>query len=222
MSSVIVAIQFKEIVPSVAVIREQTNMILSIYNQYVKAGGGLALADFIDHQHSPMFVREFELIRFQYHRIIQHYLDLFGAKRFLVLPYEMFAQQPKAYGETILTFCGLEPADQADNRAKQLDWSTSVNQSYPQPLIFWLYRINRLISHTTPINRHPLIPLKTRQFTRRLNRYFGARISTARHERAVKEAKELIRETVGDFYAESNAKTAELTTLDLRSYGYKL
>ncbi len=74
------------------VIREQISMILSTYNQYVKRGGPLSLKDYITCREDKLLLREFELVRFQYHRLIAYYHRLFGADNVLVLPYEAIAQ----------------------------------------------------------------------------------------------------------------------------------
>ena len=83
------------------IIREQKDMILSTYIQYVRAGGACALHDYLEPSKRnqaimPLFNYEY----FNYFNLVSYYQKLFSKENVLVLPFELFKSEPKLFGNT--------------------------------------------------------------------------------------------------------------------------
>jgi hypothetical protein len=73
------------------VIREQRDMILSTYFQYLKMGGIDSLRKYISRRNDARRPG-FELSNYYYLDLVSYYFKLFSKKNVLVLPYEMFKE----------------------------------------------------------------------------------------------------------------------------------
>jgi Sulfotransferase family len=196
------------------VIRQQISMILSSYKQYARKGGVMSLKRFIKPTRRLRSTQQFDLAHFEYHRLIAHYQNLFGFERVLVLPYELFRADANAFVERIYRFCQLEPKTVTQTGKR-------VNVSFSGPVLAVKLWFNRLFARG-PQNPGCIIPTgENRVVTAafgladRLIPGFLRRWSDGRMLR-------LIRKVSGDRYRWSNAETAELTGLDLESFGYDM
>lgn len=193
------------------VLREQFSALRSIYAQYVNEGGSLSLRRFLDL--SPEG-RHLDLARFEYDRLIEAYQARFGADRVLVLPYEQFTQDPAAYLESWCSWLGVAPD------AVDLDPSVPHNVSM-SPLGQRILRLANRLFRKSGFNPKPLLFEweKAGDVRHKLQRSLDPKLlrripwPSPRVPRSVEEA---IRARV----AASNARTAELTGLDLAAYGY--
>jgi hypothetical protein len=88
------------------IIREQVAMILSVYNQYVRGGGGCTLKDFIELGDRPGGYPAFRFEHFRYDRLISYYRRLFGNENVLALPFEMLRGCPEIFSNKIELFAG--------------------------------------------------------------------------------------------------------------------
>jgi hypothetical protein len=85
-------------------IRNQLDMLGSVYKQYVEEGGTHSVTRYL-HPHrylsssgfSPMKVPLFSFDHFEYHPLIQHYEALFGRENIFVFLYEDFSQNPEDF-----------------------------------------------------------------------------------------------------------------------------
>lgn len=78
------------------VIREQKDMILSTYFQYLKMGGIDSLSKYISRRYDAKRPG-FELSNYYYLDLVSYYFKLFSPKNVLVLPYEMFKEDLGLY-----------------------------------------------------------------------------------------------------------------------------
>jgi hypothetical protein len=160
----------------------------------------------------------FDLAYFEYHHLIRHYRALFGEQAVLVLAYEQFVQDPRAYLAAIAAFAGVPindellatlpydarshaavPAAQigAKRRGNHLAVRSELN---PAP-VFQSQLAKRLTSSITSLPVHRLLPQRL----------------AARSEESLRRTAARV---VGDRYRESNRETAELTGIDLGAYGW--
>ncbi|MGB1249596.1 MAG: sulfotransferase domain-containing protein [Candidatus Promineifilaceae bacterium] len=204
------------------VIREQTQMIRSTYAQYVKKGGTLSLQRYIAIGKKTRHLREFELLRFQYHRLISHYQRKFGADNVLVICYEQIVPNPRLYIQQILEFCGLPLSKEA---IQMLPFGSPLNTSMSQSSVQLLARLNHVISRRSAINPSPMVELSGLKYgrsvlgtMRTLDQLVPHRLKVASMYRTMKN----IEEQIGDLYVASNQETTKLIGIDLAKYGYQV
>ena len=205
------------------VIREQRTMLRSIYGQFIKGTGVWRLRDYL----TPPVVEKkhfkyalFRLDHFRYDRPIAYYQRLFGRENVTVLPFELFRENPKQFVRRILDDAAVPVTPNALNT---LPFAREVNPSLSAIGIEIKRIFNRVAGQRTPFNTTPLLPLgdpdkRLQKLAFRIDRTLPAAWRQAANRRMAAQ----IERTVGDFYAESNRRTAELTGLDLKNYGYQL
>lgn len=195
-----------------AVIREQTNMFLSIYKQYIRRGGAASLRQYLAAPKDGYWMPQFRFEFLEYHRLIARYQDLFGAANVLVLPYELLRDQPGAFLEQVGEFVGL-PAAQPQLRPMNVSLSTFTLSLKRQA--------NRYVILDGPVNPAPPLAFAgAKELLERVCQKVDARVPAALRDRHERRWCRLAAREVGTRYAESNAVTAGLTGLDLRAFGY--
>jgi hypothetical protein len=197
------------------VIREQRDMLLSIHKTELTFGTYTIERRWRDRtvieRRSPAPTLEY----FEYHLLIGYYQELFGADRVLVLPYELLVQDALAFVSQISKFAGLSaPTGVPNERA---------NPSLPALLLElnrWFNKLMRAIGLGATRFEGPLEERRAKRgqlkVLNRVSRYIPKGLSRPvdRRWRAAAER------VIGDRYVESNRITAELTGLDLASFGY--
>jgi hypothetical protein len=202
------------------VLREQSAMILSSYNQYIRREGAISLTSYVavrDRWRIPLFDPD----QFKYHRLIQLYFDLFGREKVLVLPYEVFVAEPVKFTEQILTHAGITDIE---TKIARMDFNKRVNTSL-SPLEVEIYRrANLLFGRRSPVNQHSLLP----SMSRHMRLFYKAvkavdRVLPQSYDRRIKRSwQHTVRKLTGNTYRESNRLTSELIELDLSKWGYDM
>jgi hypothetical protein len=197
------------------VIRRQPEMILSAYKQYVREGGAQPLDRYL---HPPRRGRarvpQFSLGFFEYDRLIRCYHELFGSAAVLVLPFESLGPDPVAFVARISSLAGVAaPASVPDGRRNV--GLSGVSVGAKRRFNFWFARdaVNPAAPFDWPRVAHG-VRVRIDRVDSKLPAGWRTR-SDRRLEAAVRA------ETEGR-YADSNRRTAELTGLDLASFGYEL
>ena len=193
-------------------VRTQPKIIGSIYCEYVKGGGFLPIERFVDGRldiRLPLFDHRF----FEYHRLIEKYIELFGDTRILVLPLEMLATQKKKYLGLIGNFLNL---DLNDNKI----CGASVNSSNSHTRTELLRLSNRFDGkkrRSTNVGAINVPPLRI--LLRAL-----AKIGTVQPIEKVlaRNFTEFLRQNTQGRYESSNKKLADLVEWDPQEYGYKV
>jgi hypothetical protein len=200
------------------VIREQRDMVLSTYRQYVKAGGAWRLAQFLD---PPVDTRVrvplYDPAHFAYHRLIRTYQRLYGEERVLVLPYEMFRSEPVPFVSRVARFAEVS-LDDAFLDSMPLDARPNVASSMAATGVKRI--VNRLVARSD-VNPAPLVDAP------RLESFVRRRVDLVDHlvpgfirERSGRRAQDRVAEAVRGLYDDSNWVTSDLCRLDLARYGY--
>jgi len=193
------------------VIREQRNLIRSMYNQHIKAGGVESLRHYFakpGHARKPSF----SLQMYEFDKLISFYRDLFGRDRVLALPMELLAQRPQEFVDRIAAFSGHPPVP--------LDPIRRRNTRRPHFMRILQRPLNMLFF------RNELSPgalFHIRHFNRRFSRLrpLFKRLSPRLLERLLDDREmDAVNKLVGDYYAASNRRTQEMIGLPLAEFGY--
>ena len=202
------------------VIREQRAMIVAVYKQYVKAGGTASVSQFLQPSRDRAArANLFDLSFFEYEHLLRYYRGLFGSERVLVMPFEAFVRDGRAFVERIGAFTGRPFPDAF---LSGLAYGTRDNKSISVLSIATLRQVNRFAPRTE-LNPGPALESRTAAWLSKrlkkpnvLERPFADRLAAGADARL----RRVVEAIVGDRYAESNRATAELTGLDLASYGW--
>ncbi|MCH2228395.1 MAG: sulfotransferase domain-containing protein [Candidatus Caenarcaniphilales bacterium] len=232
------------------IIREQKDMILSTYIQYVRAGGACALHDYLEPSKRnqaimPLFNYEY----FNYFNLVSYYQKLFSKENVLVLPFELFKSEPKLFAKKISDFSsvkGLEelPFSEKTNRRISTLSSIFLRQSNK---VFAKTRLNPFAIDLNSWKEILVNPYHKKQDVRefeqendkhvqkfeqveknehsRGNNYknillVDSIIPKKIHKFFDTRIKEIITKKVNDKYIASNKKLAEIINTDLSKYGY--
>ena len=193
------------------VIRQQTDMFLSIYKQYIRRGGAASLRQYLAAPRDGYWMPQFRFEYLEYHRLIARYQDLFGAVNVLVLPYELLRAQPKDFLAKVSEFVGLPPAEP---RFLPLNVSLSA-------LSLSLRRHANRYFVQDPVNPAPPFDFpRSHAILERSSRMVDAIAPVTLLERYERRWRHRAAREVGTRFAHSNARTAALTGLDLQMFGY--
>lgn len=199
-------------------LREQQSILLSAWQQYVKIGGIAGLTEYLQPPGGrvgryPRFSLDF----YRYDRLIRAYQQTFGADRVLVLPLERFIRQPREFVAAICSFTGAR-----DDGFPDLPYGERSNEALSPCAVEWLRRANR-ISGPNDLNPHPLVWSTGLHGLLRKSARQLQKLTPGAWDRSLKSHyQRRITTLVGEYYAESNQKTAAMTGLDLGALGYKL
>lgn len=213
------AVRMKSALPGAKIlvtVRNQPNIILSIYGEYLKYGYSSRLEDFLaEPQHGnlhPVFDRDF----YDYDRMLDLYGDLFGEENVLALPMEWMTRNSAAAMERIGKFLGvsLSPPDDVLARDRKNEaWTPSAREAL------------RLLNHSVPQDsrwRHRRSwlgrKLAPAAIAWRVNRWSAALGQKGTFEKDFA----YIQAELGDYYAASNRRFAERTGHDLAAFGYRM
>lgn len=193
------------------VIREQAQMLVSAYKQYVKRGGPGTLRQYATPASKERRVPLFDFRFFEYHRLVGFYRGLFGAEDVMVLPYELLRADPGAFLGRIGAFAGAEARASDPEPVKVSPSALSLSLAR---------RANRWVVRS---DLNPAPPFEREGADRalvRLSLRADEKLPAAWRERAERA---LLAEAEGlaeGLYAESNDATSELAGLDLGKFGY--
>jgi hypothetical protein len=155
---------------------------------------------------------QFRFEYLEYHRLIARYQDLFGAANVLVLPYELLRARPRDFIEKVSGFVGLPPAEP---RFLPLNVSLSA-------LSLSLRRHANRYLILDPVNPAPPLEFpRSHEILERSCRVVDAIVPEHLLERHERRWRHRAAREVGTRFAHSNARTAALTGLDLRTFGYE-
>jgi hypothetical protein len=215
----VLARRIKAVFPNARIfvcIREQKAMILSSYYQYLKYGGWGSLRRFLE---PPADARQpsLDLDIWDYERLVCLYQSLFGVDKVLVLPFEMFLEEPRHYVERICSFAGLRPP-------ANLPYKTKANVRRSAVAAYttrWLTCINR----STAANAHfPQLfgAVGGKAIDRSIKAAVSALAPAAWDKKLEGRFRAQIDRLVGDRYSVSNNRVCDITGLSLAKYGYSL
>lgn len=193
------------------VIREQKSMFVSIYKEYIMRGGAASFRQWTTPPEDGYWLPQFRFEFLAYHHLIGYYNRLFGDANVLVLPYELLQRQPRSFLQRLDEFAGTSAAQSNARpiRVSQSAAALSLKRHANRHLIL------------DPVNPAPLLSVRgSNKVLVRLCREMDARIPAALRDRHDRRWRRYAERKIGDRYAKSNARTAKVTGLDLRAFGY--
>ena len=191
------------------VIREQRKMLLSSWQQYVREGGACSLRRYLDpprDDNIPLFRYE----QFEYDALIDYYRQLFSPERVCVIPLEQLARKPEAFLRTLTEFAGVDAST-------EIDFST-VYLGLSGLSLAILRRLNYVVGRN---DVNPAAPVRGHRRIGNVLARFDGVVPRSISGLPTRLAASRVKKMVGDRYRRSNIGTAELTGLDLRSFGYQ-
>jgi hypothetical protein len=190
------------------VIREQKDAILSTYYQFIRAGGTDSLSRFL-RRHYDGNRPGFSPYSFRYVDLISYYRQLFTPERVLVLPYELFRDDSRAFLKRLGTFISVDLSRVSLKAAVVHNRKDSYSIASRCPFL-------NLFLKRSSVNGYSRLYLP---LSRTLLNATGAllRLDSSAHMRKLKRQIEVI---VGDRYIGSNRELSDLIGLDLSQYGY--
>jgi hypothetical protein len=197
------------------VVREQRTMIRSCYMQYLNAGGGMSLRDFmVAPQEKAMPLPD--LYFFRYDRLLRHYRELFPRDQVLCLPYELFRDRPAEFFATLDAFAG------ATSPTRELPVKRRENPG--EGMLQYPVRrmLNPLIVRSA-VNGRSLYAVKGLQnLSKRGFRFIGRHTPKAWDRPLVRRWERRIEETTAGFFEESNRALSEMIGIDLGQLGWRV
>lgn len=195
------------------VLREQRALIRSMYSQHITDGGNGTLDQFLYRPERGLGRRPwFNFDMYAFDRLIELYRRLFGPDRVLVLAYEHLNADSQGFVDAISAFCG-QPAVAVNNRIPRNRRRIWMMQEVQRRLNGWFYD-NEL---------SPGALVHVQRFAGRfatMEPLFRALVPGRLDRRMQAKLQRRVDREVGDHFAESNARTAALTGIDLAGFGY--
>jgi hypothetical protein len=194
------------------VIREQKSLIASCYMDFLLKGGTESLLEYMNPTEggSPKFKKSY----LEFHHLISKYFEIFKKENVLVLPYEMFRDNPEDYFIRLGDFAGVEiprglPVKERVNAKINTYWESKFRY------------FNWLTRQGSPYGNHPLYMGKTiHKLGRSISKRLMKLISEENEKKERSEQKNIIEKSIGELYKESNKKTSEMIGINLNQYNY--
>ncbi len=200
------------------VLREQRDLVRSLWLQYVRIGGPASLADYLrapepgDHR-APCFDPAF--LRFD--RLVENLDRRFGRDRVLAIPYDHLRRDPRGFLERIAAFLGAPIPAPPEVEAKVYASPGFVAASLQRRVNLWCVRSTL---HRAPPLAAPWIGKSASIAARTASLALSPLLETSRRRAA--EARIEARLAAVPGLRESNARLAKRIGEDLRALGWML
>jgi sulfotransferase family protein len=209
--SKLIADRIKDCFPNAkifCVIREQKDMILSTYFQYLKIGGTDSLTAYLTRKYDgkrPGFSSE----NLRYVNLISYYHQLFSPENVLVLPYEMLNKNPGKFIKRVGNFLSVNIDEDLVNPEVKYNTraESPITQRFPALNLFY---------NKSSVNAYS--PLSFPLFSRLIQATNGLFAGKSRSH--IEKIIQQIEQITGNRYLDSNRELSELIGMDLSEYGY--
>jgi hypothetical protein len=190
------------------VIREQKDIILSIYHQYLKIGGTDSVADYLGRSYDGRRPG-FSPAALHYVDLVDYYCELFSPENVLVLPYEMLSDSASELFRRLGAFTGKDLVDFAAKAA------ISYNKRKNDFLVPRFPFLN-MLRHKSSVNGYSPLYLPGSKFVfDSIDSLVGVS-----NKKRVHKVKRQIDEIIGDRYAAGNRRLSARIGIELSDYGY--
>ena len=189
-------------------IREQKNMILSSYFQYLKVGGTESLNNYLTRNYDGR-KPGFSLDHLDYYDLIFYYHKLFPSKNILVLTYESFKDTPHRFVTDIGKFVSV------DIHIDKLNFNV-IHGKRTTNIIESKFPFLNYFTHCSSVNSYsPFYVKGSSRLIDRMNEIFYKFDSNY-----MKKLMRQVDSIVKDRYQEGNRQLSKLIGTDLSKYGY--
>ena len=198
-------------------LRNQLDLLPSLYSQYVKSGGTYNLKDYLFRSKvndKPGMKNIFKLELFKYDEAIKIYVELFGKKNVKLYLFEEFISNKKQF---VNRFC-------KDNGLK----ISSINLDYTEKNIRYMPGIMKIARFSNKFSKSQ-VPYKNYYY--HIPKWFGLSHSifrTINNKLGRQEYSKIdflgvdLRNQLSKYYRESNSLLGDFMNLDLKSFGYPI
>jgi len=190
------------------VIREQKDMILSTYFQYLKIGGTDSLTSYLTRSYDGRRPG-FSPAAFNYIDLVDYYCRLFSRDQVLVLPYEMLRDSAREFLGRLGDFTGQDIAGLAARAA------VAHNKRRNAFLVPRFPFLNMLCRKSSVNGYSPLYLPGSQCVINSVDSLIGVGNRKYAHR-----LKRQIDGITGDCYAAGNRRLSELVEIELSDYGY--
>ena len=199
------------------VTREQKKLIRSMYKTMILWGSPLSIKRLLNSP-DPRSAPQFNLDFLRFDQIVSYYRLLFGTDNVLVLPYELFKEDPADFLNKIRAFNGQENLDKGALEKLPVNTIVNKNQSLAWPKLQQV--INRLFL-SNAFNYNGLFETHQDKTWKRIKRHkaYGTTPFDDHLERRF--AHYVKNQTSGEF-KDSNQKLQQFCEVDLKRYGYEM
>lgn len=200
------------------VLREQRDLVRSLWLQYVRIGGPASLADYLrppdpgDHR-APCFDPAF--LRFD--RLVENLDRRFGRDRVLAIPYDRLRRDPRDFLARIAGFVGAPIPMPRDAAEKVYASPGVVAASLQRRVNFWCVRST--LHRAPPLALHPIEKIASLA-ARAASRVASPLIESSRRRAATARIEARLASLAG--LRESNARLAERIGEDLDALGWMM
>ena len=196
------------------VIREQKSSIISHYRQYVANGGMHSIESYIgDRNLPPGFAPPCPIDHFEYDLYVSYLQSIFDKENVLVLPFETLRLDRKSFVNKICFFAGLDECSELPESPP----SRVGLKGYALGLRRFFNQANFGIPDWS-LGRQSIQCRVAGKLSRKVNSIVPG-VLNEKYESKLKKA---VAERIGDRFADSNHRLAELTGLSLAELGYPL
>jgi hypothetical protein len=135
------------------VVREQVDMIESEYLQLVQEGTPAKLRELLAFRPRLATVPGFDLGHWEYDRLADHYVELFGAGNVAIFEFRAVIRDPQRFLDDLAGFMGVSPWP----RLSDSELRRRVNPTLPRRFL----GVRRALNHLErrPLNPYPLLAL---------------------------------------------------------------
>lgn len=194
-------------------VRNQMQILPSVYMQYVSRGGTMPPAQFFEGTNEIGYFG-FSAEHFEYDRLVAHYQNLFGSKNVYILPQENLRSDLRESMVQLANFSGNSRYVELKESAKN-----PVAQSYPEYSVPILRRINHVQSST--LNPWPILSLGTTpKGIYKVAGYAMKKPPVSTLMKGRKPVSDYVKKNFKGYYEESNKRLAGLSAYPLKIFGY--
>jgi tetratricopeptide (TPR) repeat protein len=192
-------------------IREQINMLISLYKQVVKAGCTLNVSEYLTtpwDTRRPRFCWEF----YQYRQIIELYQTLFGKERVHIVLIEQLRDEPEAFYADLYRLLGVDPCPSIDIHEVHHAGMSDLETARRRLLNFFRTEPSGL-RDPNPFEGLPINELLKSDVDR---------ICAEMTAETVPSIKAEVRALFQGRFAASNRELSDLIGIDLAAFGYEV
>jgi len=209
-----IAERLKSVFPNAKIlimIREQKSMLISAYRQMLIMGNSLTIEEFINTGDKDITkhptVGNLENLKFD--QLVQKYQEVFGRENLLVLPLEMLTKDKKVFFHQLYTFAETPEQEIKNEESKNVGLKGGRLELLRKMNLYLFYGKNN------PNLRQTLFKVNYK-----MSGIIEPFIPKNINESIERKLKTFVKDTVGDYYQQSNQKTSKLIGIDLSKLGY--
>ena len=197
------------------IVREQRQLMRSLYKTMMVWGMPHTIKRLLNPRDTSL-APQFNLDFLRFNLATAYYQQLFGNDNVLVLPYELFIEDPDFFTRAILQHANCPPTE----AFKRLPWKKKINTN--QPLInLYLQRLFNLLL-SSPFNYAGILESTENRVYKRIKRSKHNLFPPYTDNWLENDFSKKVNSVFDGQFVESNNHLQKITGLDLAKYGYDI